>query len=84
MVNDWIVTPEATWPSWRPLLMRLDAGVPDLHCGVAARAISRAMVDLRSIPLVIILIIVLLLLMREENRAICEERLVMQFACYFL
>ena len=29
--------------------MRLDTGVPDLHCVIAARAISRAMVDLRSI-----------------------------------
>ena len=29
--------------------MRLDTGVPDLHCGVAASAIPRAMVALRSI-----------------------------------
>ena len=32
--------------------MRLDAGVPDRHCGVASRAISSAMVDHQSILLV--------------------------------
>jgi len=31
-----------------------------------------------------VVLVYLLLLVREENRAICEERLVMQFACYFL
>ena len=49
MVTDWIAIHEATWPTWNPLLMRLDTGVPDLHCGIAARAISRAMGVLRSI-----------------------------------
>jgi len=47
--------------------MRLDAGVPDLHCGVASRANSSAMVDHRSILLVIIIILVLHLLMMMEN-----------------
>jgi len=43
LFNDWIAIHEATWPTWKPLLMRSDAGVPVLHCGVAARAIPRAM-----------------------------------------
>ena len=68
VVNDWIAIHEATWPTWNPLLMRLDTGVPDLHCGIAARAIPRAMVDLRSIIWLFLLDELMLLLLREENR----------------
>jgi len=64
--------------------MRSDTDVPVLHCGVAARAIPRAMVGIDRMYFDSFGVLLLLLLMREENRAICEERLVMQFACYFL
>jgi len=50
---DWIATHEATWPSWEPLLMHADTGVPVLHCGVAARAIPRAMVGIDRMYFVI-------------------------------
>ena len=36
--------------------MRLDTGVPVLHCGVAARAIPGAMVDIDSMYLLYLLL----------------------------
>jgi len=65
--------------------MRLDTGVPVLHRGVAARAISRAMVDIDAMYSIILWLVNYIdLLMREENRVICEGCLVIQIAGYFL
>jgi len=64
--------------------MRLDAGVPDLHRGVASRANPSAMVDHRSILLVHSAVSVLLLVTCDGKWLNCEGRLVMQFARYFL
>jgi len=45
---------EATWPSWVPLLMRLDTGVPVSALWCCRRATSRAMVAIDSMYSVIL------------------------------
>jgi len=73
---------EATWPSCNPLLMRLVTGVPVRHCGVAARAISRAMVVFDP-SFGYCYYSCITLVDNDGKLSNCEGRLVVQFARYF-
>jgi len=62
--------------------MRSDTGIPVRHCGVAARAIPRAMVGIDHMYFDSLECITLV--ENDGKWSNCEGRLVMQIACYFL